>query len=323
MSKYYVYQITNLITGQIYIGYSNNPKNRFKRHLRNSSLPYYLYNCMNKYDWWNFYMHTLFTFDTSSEALLKEQEVIKKYKTNIVIYPNGIGMNMTDGGDGFINSPKAQLFGKDNHRFGKTGMSSKSSKKVVQIDKDTKEEIAIYFSLSDANRETGIAVTNISKVCRDLMYSSGGYIWRYFGYTELPIKKVYKGKKHWNSRPVLQYDLGGNFIKEHDSASSIDGLSCSGIVNVCKGINKSYKEFIWIWKECDEYPIKIIAINRIDIRQKVIMYNKNMNIIGTFSSIAEASRKTNINRSGISNCVNNTYKTAGGYIWKRDESTCP
>lgn len=62
-------------------------------------------------------------------------------------------------------------------------------KKVAQIDKDGKEIIHIFSSISDAFRKTGIATTNISRVCKQTIRyingkpycqkTAGGYIWKY------------------------------------------------------------------------------------------------------------------------------------------------
>lgn len=62
------------------------------------------------------------------------------------------------------------------------------------------------------------------------------------------------GNNHWNHKPVLQYDLNGNFIKEWISASEVQkelGISQSAISACCR--NKyGYKTaggYIWKFKE--------------------------------------------------------------------------
>ena len=53
-------------------------------------------------------------------------------------------------------------------------------------------------------------------------------------------------------KPVLQYDLNGNFIAEHISinkaANSVNGWSCF-IRSVCNGETKQYKGYIWAFKD--------------------------------------------------------------------------
>lgn len=55
----------------------------------------------------------------------------------------------------------------------------------------------------------------------------------------------------------------------------------------------------------------------------VVQYDKDMNIINTFDSISEASRKTEIIRTAIDNNLNGRSNTAGGFIWKyKEDSLC-
>lgn len=64
-----------------------------------------------------------------------------------------------------------------------------------------------------------------------------------------------KYRKTLNRRiPVLQYDLNGNFIKEHESATSaayslnLKQFYARDILDVCKGKKKTVKKFIWKFK---------------------------------------------------------------------------
>ncbi len=50
----------------------------------------------------------------------------------------------------------------------------------------------------------------------------------------------------------------------------------------------------------------------------IIQYNLQNKEIARFKSIAEASKKTNINRNSIWKVCNNKQKTGGNYIWKYD-----
>lgn len=54
------------------------------------------------------------------------------------------------------------------------------------------------------------------------------------------------------SKTVLQFDKNGNFIKEWPSiseAARIINISTGNIVKCCKGKQKTYKGFIWKYKE--------------------------------------------------------------------------
>lgn len=52
-------------------------------------------------------------------------------------------------------------------------------KKVLQIDKKTGEVLKEFASFKDAQNETGIHYTSISKVANGKIKSAGGYIWKY------------------------------------------------------------------------------------------------------------------------------------------------
>lgn len=63
------------------------------------------------------------------------------------------------------------------------------------------------------------------------------------------VKKVKKnklygkyGKEHHSSKPVLQYDLDGNFIREWECAMQIErelGINHSNVAACCRGRMKS------------------------------------------------------------------------------------
>lgn len=53
----------------------------------------------------------------------------------------------------------------------------------------------------------------------------------------------------------------------------------------------------------------------------VIQYDKKMNVIREYPSMAEAERVTGISNTSISRCCNGLYQQAGGYIWKKKGRT--
>ena len=67
------------------------------------------------------------------------------------------------------------------------------------------------------------------------------------------------GKDNPNSIPIIQYDIQGNFIAEHDSAASAEqklGIHSSLICRVLKGQIRQTHGFIFRYKE--EYQNKAI-----------------------------------------------------------------
>ena len=65
-----------------------------------------------------------------------------------------------------------------------------------------------------------------------------------------PSKGKY-GKKHHRSKPIIQYDKEGNFIKEWECANDVErvlGISNKHIGSVCLGKRKSCGGYIWKYK---------------------------------------------------------------------------
>lgn len=71
------------------------------------------------------------------------------------------------------------------------------------------------------------------------------------------------------------------------------------------------------WKENNDkaHTDRVSGVNN-KANKAVKQFTKSGNFITEFYSLAEAERKTKINRNGISMCVNNIRKSAGGFIWK-------
>lgn len=63
-------------------------------------------------------------------------------------------------------------------------------------------------------------------------------------------KKVTSSNKEKTAKSVLQYSLGGELIKEWDSAKSTEskGFDHSAVSKCCRGKLKSHKGFIWKFK---------------------------------------------------------------------------
>ena len=70
---------------------------------------------------------------------------------------------------------------KDNNNYGTRNKRAAESlsKQVQMFDKSTGELLAIFSSIHEAERVTGIANQSISKCCLGKLKSSGGYVWRY------------------------------------------------------------------------------------------------------------------------------------------------
>ena len=97
-----VYKIFNKVTGKIYVGWTSiSLEERWVRHVR-ADKKCYIQQCIKKYGSENFEARVLFSFDCNEQAIAKEIELIREWQLNISRHPEGIGMNMTDGGEGTI-----------------------------------------------------------------------------------------------------------------------------------------------------------------------------------------------------------------------------
>lgn len=97
----YIYQITNLVNGKIYIGQTNNIQKRWANHRCNNDPDMVIARALRKYGVDNFQFEILLRGLTPEEANQKEIELIKE-KNSLV--PNGY--NVATGGnriDGYSN----------------------------------------------------------------------------------------------------------------------------------------------------------------------------------------------------------------------------
>ena len=140
--------------------------------------------------------------------------------------------------------------------------SSKKKKVIVQLTKNW-EEITRYTSFKEAQEKTGLQYSNISKVCRGLREFCGGYRWKYIDkQTENRAKRKTKEEKELllsrkkrktvYESPVIQYTKNGEKIKEYETiydASKETGVARRVIVDNCRGVNKTTRNFIFKFKE--------------------------------------------------------------------------
>lgn len=91
---FYIYKITNQINGKSYIGFTDNPKERWSGH-RTSSLSVRrpLYEAMRKYGRDNFSFEVIYSHSDKKQALLMEARYIAEHNTY------NKGYNLTKGGE--------------------------------------------------------------------------------------------------------------------------------------------------------------------------------------------------------------------------------
>lgn len=109
-------------------------------------------------------------------------------------------------------------------------------------------------------------------------------------------------------KPIIQYSLVGDFIKEWDYIEDVkDELK---IYPQLKSKNKicSSGGFQWKYKEGNKYPLKIKPILR-----KIIQYSLDGNFIKVWNNAKEIVDTLGI--TGIHNCLNGKVKSSKGFQW--------
>lgn len=136
------------------------------------------------------------------------------------------------------------------------------------------------------------------------------------GYLYVMLCKNGKRKTYKISRLVAQTFIPNpvhlpivNHKDENKLNNCVDNLEwCTQKYNVNYSIKK--------------HPQRLAALNKRLIaenekRQKqIVCMNETGEVVKTFSSLREASRKLHISLSSINRCLHNELKTAGGYKWK-------
>lgn len=95
----YVYHIFNVKNGKIYVGWTTNPKERWRKHRKNAvlNLDYYLYRAMRR-EPGTFEFKVIASYASDDEAMLAEKYWITFFKSN----DDRFGYNMTEGGEGCV-----------------------------------------------------------------------------------------------------------------------------------------------------------------------------------------------------------------------------
>ena len=202
------------------------------------------YNAIQKYGWDNFEHLILFEGLTQEEACNKEIELINEYNTT----NKSCGYNISEGGKGIHISERWEEW-KSKISESHFGGNNPTARKIIHIDKYY-NLIKIYDCARDAERELGVWTSKILNVCHGKQKHTGGM---FFIFYEDYINNAnsFSGKtievKPYR-RSVIQKDLIGNIIAEYKTikeAVEKTGADNKGIINVCKGIQKTSGGYLW------------------------------------------------------------------------------
>jgi group I intron endonuclease len=128
------------------------------------------------------------------------------------------------------------------------------------------------------------------------------------------LKSAAQTESKW--KPINQYDLQGNFIKEWPnlkSANEYYNLTSGTISNVLKGKYKSGGGFIWSFKEEN---LILSSMPRPNHCKEIIQYDLQGNFIKEWPSSKEICNSLKYNGSNLSKNINGKTKQYKGFIWK-------
>lgn len=130
-----------------------------------------------------------------------------------------------------------------------------------------------------------------------------------------PLKRIIEV-----SRPILQYDLDGNFIKEHINSTFAEketGIEHSNIRQCCDNRSNTISSgnFQWRFKNDNNYPLKIEKYYS-PTSKRLLCYSSKGKFVKEYLSILSASKDLNIPTGNISNHLNENTGVCYGYIFK-------
>ena len=193
--------------------------------------------------------------------------------------------------------------------------AKKMGTKICQYDLEG-NLINEYYSIKNAAKVNGIPSSTIGDCVRGNICQSHGYIWVKTSEAD-PPKKIEPVFRKNSARPVVQYDIELNLIREYPNAhvaSKETGVNGEGISCCCRGEARTAGGFIWCLKGC------IPTLKRVKNQKEVVQFDMNMNEIRRFESPQAASNFLGGGKSpGIRQCIYGKNKSAYGYIWRYAE----
>lgn len=305
-----IYRIINTITNDHYIGYSTNLKNRFNNYkigkCKGQTL---LFKSFEKYGYQNHVITVLFESDDLTINLLKELEMVY-----IRYYKYWIGRTMLNSNDGGGGSGVWSIEKKEKFSKSRTGFKLKE---ILQYDFNG-NFIREWPSLSSASKDLNIDYNLLIRCCKGTAKSVGGYRWQYK--TENYPKTIPKYIKQVKTKPILQYDVDGNFIREWKSIKhACDGLNIhvSEIYRTMKyGVPKYNKQNNTIKHQFKYKEGKIAQKIEPLITVKILQYDIDGNFIRSWNSTTEIEQEINLKKKNITHALRGETQKAFDFQWK-------
>lgn len=301
MLKGYIYSITNEINGKSYIGKTNDLVRRWKEHCYGSGRTAILNKAFKKYGLEHF------VFDIVAQIPFDNIEELNDVLAQLEIYYIELydtfhhGYNATVGGEG-ISGYKQSPETTEKIRKANIG-------KIVS--NETKARISVNRKGIGHSAETKQKITK-ALLSRDhsIYEKSSAKLKGKKRNHEMIMRGALKRRK-----PILQYDLQGNFIKEWEGACCIEGFDKINIGMCCKGKILRSQGFIWRYKNSSDYPLKIEAPTVTSrMKRPIVQYDQNHNIIIEYPSLSKAAKAIGMSSGNLCKYLKNGKYTTNNYI---------
>ena len=146
------------------------------------------------------------------------------------------------------------------------------------------------------------------------------------GFSKLSDAQREKGKRVFRekySKPVLQFDFDGKFIKEYPSlkaaAEDLNGDSAT-ITNACQqNKSKTAYGYQWRYKEVVNDPsdgIKPLKYASGGAKKPILQYTEDDEFIREWDSLKAATEFYKVSKGCLSAALSNKRKLAIGFIWR-------
>lgn len=174
------------------------------------------------------------------------------------------------------------------------------------------------ISLSSLN----ISLSAIYSCLNGDSQSCSGFMW---SYEKKNIINAYVPKVIESARiPIYQYNLNGKYIRSYsyvEEAAKKYNVNCESIRNCCANKTFSLCGYMWSYKKQESIkPYKVRIKEKLKSKRMlnvpIHQYDKQNNLINTFTNASVASKETGIGFSGITQCCKGILNSSGGFIWK-------
>lgn len=129
-----------------------------------------------------------------------------------------------------------------------------------------------------------------------------------------------KGKDNWKSKPIYQYDLDGNFIKEWENAqiaAKALNIRVSTIYQSCKGTFDKPKmagSYIWSYIKTDKIEKYTPSIPYYSEKYSILQINQNFEIVEKYKNIYHVDDKK-YKKGTVTDCCKKKRLIHRGYYW--------